>query len=195
MPKINFPKISKKVQICFVRKYRQQGKTYYIFYRANINTKVSKVISNWMTNNIASVDSAEVTDYTLDNYQTPEYVDLDTIDAWATFKEKAFSISKQEKSNLVKIKHNLVAFIVYVKLENTIFGYMRKITPSSVLNREGLFQVFLDDSTFNDIKEQKGLEIDPYSDLVFKIHQGKSEGIITKKFNFNSIVDRKGLVL
>jgi len=48
---IKFPEIKKNAKLCFVRKYRQKGITRYIFYRANIKTKVSQVLKEWLIKN------------------------------------------------------------------------------------------------------------------------------------------------
>jgi len=187
--KINFPAIEKKPRLCFVRKYRQNKLTRYIFYRADINQKVSRFIKDWLSKRLSEVDNKEYGNYTMDNFDDYEFVDLGTINSWKDFEEKAFSISTQEDSILEKIRHNLIAYIVYVKQKNGTFGFIRKITPSSLLNKKGLYSLFMDNSSFNDIKEQKGIEIDEYSDLVFLKDENGSMGIIRNKYYFNGIFD------
>jgi hypothetical protein len=187
--KINFPAIEKKVNLCFVRKYRNKGKSYYVFYRANINNKVSQKLKEWFQNQINQIDNKEYPIYTKTNFEDYEYVQLDNVSVWQDFLDKAFSLETQEDEILSKIKNQLTAFIVYHKKGNEIIGYSRRILPSSVLSKEGLFALFLEDSSFSDLVEQKGVEIDKYADLVFKITKEKSEGIILNKYNFNGTFD------
>jgi len=189
--KIKFQEIEdkEKVQLVFVRKYRQNRVTRYIFYRANINKKVSEELKKWLKDHIEKVDDKDLKEYSPDNYKDLEYVDLSSIDKWKFFKDQAFTIKSQEQTDLSKIKSNLVAFIIYLQKGKQIIGSIRKITPSNVLNKTGLFTLFLENSAFNEIKEDKGIRIDKYSDFVFKITTDKSEGIIVTKYNFNSIFD------
>jgi len=189
--KIKFPKIRKNAELCFVRKYRQKGVTRYIFYRANITTNVSQVLKEWLIKKTSELSDKKLGEYTVDNSEDAEYeyIDLKDINTWDEFKQKAFTIEYQEDEILEKIKKHLIAFIVYVKQDNLIIGYVRKITPTRLLNKKGLYYLFLEDSSFNEIKEQKGIEIDEFADLLFKISEDKSEGVILQKYNFNSIFD------
>lgn len=187
--KINFPELEKKPQICFVRKYRHKGKTHYMFYHAKIKKKVSGVLLSWLSNNIQRVNGKEFEEATISNFQNPEYVNLNEVDIWQLFKEKAFTLEQENEEILEKIKQGLVAFVVYIKQGSNIIGYARNITPSKVLTKKGLYSIFLDDSTFNDIRERKGIEVDEYADLVFKISDRESEGVILVKYNYNSIFD------
>ncbi|MEM4335413.1 MAG: hypothetical protein QXY61_00230 [Candidatus Anstonellales archaeon] len=187
--KIKFPEIKKNAELRFVRRYRQKGVTRYIFYRANINTEVSQVLKEWLSKEISKISDRELTDYTVDNFQDVEYINLKTIDTWGEFEQKAFTLEHQENEILEKIKNHLIAFIIYVKQDDEIIGYVRKITPKSLLNKKGWYVIFLKDSSFNEIKKQEGVEIDDLADLVFKISKNKSEGAILQKYNFNSIFD------
>ena len=189
--KIKFPDIEdkEKAQLVFVRKYRQNKVTRYIFYRANINKNVSEELKKWLKEHIKKVEDKTLNEYSPDNYKDLEYVDLPSIDKWEFFQKHAFSIKSQEHADLSKIKSNLVAFIIYIQKGKEIIGSIRKITPSNVLNKTGLFTLFLENSAFNELREDKGIRIDKYSDFVFKITKDKSEGVIITKYNFNSIFD------
>jgi len=184
---IKFPDIKKNAELCFVRKYIQKGITRYNFYRANINTKVSQVLKEWLIKKTSELSDKKLEEYTVDNFHDTEYINLKDINTWNEFEQKAFTLEHQKDEILEKIKNHLIAFVVYVKQENLIIGYVRKITPTSLLNKRGQYFIFLGDSSFNEIKEQKGIEIDEFADLVFKISENKSEGAILQKYNFNSI--------
>ncbi|MDO8508937.1 MAG: hypothetical protein Q7S27_04600 [Nanoarchaeota archaeon] len=187
--KINFPNIEKGVNLCFVRKYRNSGKTHYIFYKASIKNKVSLILKDWLINQINKINNKDYPDYTLTNFENPEYISLEEINVWKDFKEKAFSIDTQEDEILSKIKNQLTAFIIYSKKGKEIIGYTRKISSSNVLTKKGLFSLLLDDSSFNELIEQEGVEIDKYADLIFKISEIKDEGIILNKYDFNGTFD------
>lgn len=187
--KINFPTIEKKINLCFVRKYRQGGKSHYIFYRANIKKKVSEKLKNWLSEHIQKVNNKEFLDYNKNNFEDWQYINLNGINSWTNFLEKAFSLETQEEEILSKIKNQLTAFIIYHKKGNEIIGYTRRISSSSVLFKEGLFSLFLEDSAFNELKEKKGVEIDKYADLIFSINKDESEGIILHKYDFNGTFD------
>ena len=147
--KIKFPNIEKNAELCFVRKYRQKSVTRYIFYRANIKTKVSQVLKEWLIKKTSEVSDKKLGDYSADNFQDAEYINLKDINTWNEFEQKAFTIEHQENEILEKIKNHLIAFIVYVKQDNLIIGYVRKITPTSLLNKKGLYSLFLEHSSFN----------------------------------------------
>ena len=68
-------------------------------------------------------------------------------------------------------------------------GYIRKITPSSVLNQTGMFKLLSSGSVFNEIKEDKGIKIGKHADVIFRIENDISEGIIVDEPNFNLIFD------
>jgi len=187
--KLIFPEINGSAELCFVRKYRQKGVTHYIFYRANIKTEVSEVLKEWLIKKTSEISNIELKEYTIDDFEDAEYINLKEINKWSEFEQKAFTLEHQEEEILEKIKNHLIAFVIYVKQDDLVIGYIRKITPASLLNKKGLYSLFLKDSSFNEIKEQKGIEIDNSADLVFKISKDKSEGAILKKYNFNSIFD------
>ena len=188
--KINFPKIENEdVGLCFVRKSRQNQRTSYHFYKGNISKKISDELKKWLIENLNSLKKTELKPYNPNNYRDAEHLDLDKIDTWAHFKKSAFDLAHQEITGLDTIKHNLIAFIIYIKLKDTIIGQVRKVTSSSLLDKKGLYTLFFDDSAFNELKEQKGIEIDKYADLIFKFTSQSSEGAILHKFEFNSIFD------
>jgi len=96
--KINFPDIEKGVNLCFVRKYRNEGKTRYIFYHANIKNKVSQVLKEWLIDHIKNINNKEYPEYTQTNFEDSEYVLLDNIEVWKEFTDEAFSLETQEEA-------------------------------------------------------------------------------------------------
>lgn len=198
--KIKFQEISddEKTQLVFVKKYRQYSKEYqqqketkYVFYRANIVKEVSEKLEIWLVDNIKKVDGKHLIESnTSENGDNLKYVDLSTVERWGFFKDRAFTITTQDDADLFKIKSNLIAYIVYIKNdENDVVGYVRKITPSSVLNQTGRFKLLSSGSVFNEIKEDKGIKIGEHADVIFRIENDISEGVIIDEPNFNSIFD------
>lgn len=198
--KIKFQEISddEKTQLVFVKKYRQYSKEYqqqketkYVFYRANIVKEVSEKLEIWLVDNIKKVDGKHLIESnTSENGDNLKYVNLSTVERWGFFKDRAFTITTQDDADLFKIKSNLIAYIVYIKNnENDVVGYVRKITPSSVLNQTGRFKLLSSGSVFNEIKEDKGIKIGEHADVIFRIENDISEGVILDEPNFNSIFD------
>jgi len=188
---VNFPEVGDgaRAQLVFVRKYRQNKVTRYIFYRANIQQRVSNELKTWLLDNVVGVSGRQVNDYNTAEDHDYEHVDLNDIDNWSEFNDKAFALDCQEIDDIAKIKTHLIAFMVYIQQNDGIVGTVRRITSGNLLDKTGVYALFLDDSSFSDIKEEKGVRVDKYSDLVFHLSGDTAEGVIKQKWAFNTIFD------
>ena len=192
---IIFPKLNNNnyVQICFIRKYRQNKKSYYVFYNVEIEKEISITLKGWLEKNIYLCNNKSFSSYNPSNYSNKyeyeyEYFNFESLDKWTIFSEKAFTI-QNEKVELSDIKRNLIGYIIYVKIDGFILGQIRKLSPSNVLDKKGFYRLFFDNSKFNDLQEETGLRIDKKADLVFIKSDEKSEAIIFDQKNFKLIFD------
>lgn len=190
--KIIFPELNNNnnyVQICFIRKYRQNKKTYYVFYNVEMEKGISITLKEWLEENINLCNNKSFSSYNPSNYSNEdEYFNFESLDKWTIFSEKAFTI-QTEKVELSDIKRNLIGYIIYVKVDDFILGQIRKLSPSNVLDKKGFYRLLFDNSKFNDLHEEIGLRIDKKADLVFIKSDEKSEAIIFDQKNFKLIFD------
>lgn len=176
-------------QMCFCRKYRANGNTKYIFYRANIFEDVANEFKNWLTNHINSLkdkDIKEMSGYTEGYLHS---VDLDNISTWKYFEDNAFSIGCQELIDLKSIKRNLNNYVIYIKLNDTLVGYTTCVRPSNVLVKRGFVRLQFNNSTFNQINNNKDVEINKLCSFLFISNNTLKKGLIFNKDDFESIFD------
>jgi len=177
------------VQICFIRKYRHNKKSYYVFYNVEIEKRISITLKEWLEQNISLCNNKSFSSYNPSNYSNEyEYFNFESLDKWTIFSEKAFTI-QNEKVELSDIKRNLIGYIIYVKVDDFILGQIRKLSPSNVLDKKGFYRLLFDNSKFNDLHEEIGLRIDKKADLIFIKNDEKSEAIIFDQKNFKLIFD------
>lgn len=175
--------------MCFCRKYRANGDTKYIFYRANIFEDVANEFKNWLTNHIDSLndkDIKEISGYT-EGYLHSVY--LGNISTWKYFEDNAFSIGCQELVDLKSIKRNLNNYIIYIKLNDTLVGYTTCVRPSNILAKSGFVKLQFDNSTFNQINNNKDVEINKSCSFLFISNNTLKLGLIFNKDDFESIFD------
>ncbi len=182
--------------LVFIKTYRSQTnegqkETRYTFYRANIGSTVAQKLKEWLLENIGEVNGGKFEEYDISTEEGDyEYVDLSGIENWEHLKNRAFTLGTQDEVDLRKVKSNLKGYMIYSKIgDNNIIGLVRKITQSSVLDKRGIYRLYLAGSAFNEIKEERNVELDKYADLVFKTNNDVSEGVVLNKPNFNSIFD------
>jgi len=188
---IIFPELNNNnyVQICFIRKYRHNKKSYYVFYNVEIEKRISITLKEWLEQNISLCNNKSFSSYNPSNYSNEyEYFNFESLDKWTIFSEKAFTI-QNEKVELSDIKRNLIGYIIYVKVDDFILGQIRKLSPSNVLDKKGFYRLLFDNSKFNDLHEEIGLRIDKKADLIFIKNDEKSEAIIFDQKNFKLIFD------
>lgn len=193
MENLKLPDLDNKdyPQICFVKRYRHLGTTRYAFSNVSISKSISKFFLEWLENNFESIKGKEIVPYNPSvPLETLETIDLMNIENWKYFVQKAFTLNENE-SDLEKVKKHLVGFMIYLKKENTIYGQIRKVLPSSILNKKGVYNVYFGESTFNEIKKESEFKIDDQADLIFKYSDDSSDSIIFNKENFKLIFDMK----
>ncbi|HNR43606.1 MAG TPA: hypothetical protein PKH80_00425 [Methanofastidiosum sp.] len=182
-----------KVELCFTKKYRNDGKTIYSFYRGQITDEVSNVFKDWLIYNLNNVNSLdnEIEPFSLEIDSEVSSVTLDAIDNWHHFDDKAFNLGGQETTDLEKIKHDLNNFILYLKTDTYLIGQIRILHPKDILSGGPKIKVFItDDNVFNKLeKERKGIEIDDYCDFIFIIGNPTRLGLVVNRNNFISIFD------
>lgn len=192
--KIKFPRIEEEsAQICFVKRHRQKGETKYIFYNVNIHTDVSNKLKTWLSNNVNNFRNMELREYnpSLDD-NNQEVIDLSKkVDKWPIFAESAFNINPVQINDLNDIRRSLTGFIIYVKSNGYTIGQIRKIFPKSILSKKGIYKVFFRNGTFNEIKEDIGLQVDDKADLIFMQSDDTSQGVVINKENFKLIFDMR----
>jgi len=186
---IDFPDTNLNVELCFIRKTRQNKKTYYIFSRADLHKDVAKELTKWLKEKIGKHTGKNYPNYSPLEYGNIEHIDLSGLDVWPKYKKDAFDIAPKSDDPLSKIKTNLCGVIFYVKLKDSIIGMMRKITPGNLLSKKGRYTLFIDNSAFNSLKENKGIILDKDADLLFYFSNDKDEALILNKYNFNYLFD------
>lgn len=176
-------------QLCFCRRYRQKNNTKYIFYRANISTDIASEFKNWIMNHINSLkdkDIKEISEYA-EGYL--HAVSLDNINTWKFFEDNAFSIGCQELTDLISLKRSLNNYIIYIKLEDALVGYATCVKSSKVLEKRGIYRMQFNNSTFNQLNDNKCVEIDDSCSFLFILNSAMKLGLIFNKYDFESIFD------
>jgi len=193
---IEVPKFREKdyLQFCLIKRYRvdkdRKKVTKYSFRKIGLSKEISPELRNWLLENINSIQGKK-----LDNYnpstilEEPEIINLDEIPHWKLFLEKGFSGFNFDDVDLKKEKGNLVGIMIYVKKEGILWGQIKRIQKTNVLNQKGLYMLYLQKNNFNEIKEEKGIRFNKYFDLLFYSDGKKSTGIIFDKTNFKTILD------
>lgn len=196
-----FPEFDEKdyPQICFIKKSRIKGKTTYTFLKASIEKEISKTFRGWFTENIRKAEERKIDTYNPSiSSDSIEWIDLNSVNNWDLFLEKAFCINEDEteRSNrsiasLDEVKRHLIGFIIYIKKDKSIYGQIRKRSPSNVLNKSGIYNIYFGNSVFNEMKEEKGFQVDEFADLIFEVSDESSYAIIYNKSNFKDIFDMR----
>ena len=191
-------------QLCFCRKYRASNKSNYTFERTNLHSDVSSELGTFLKDNIIELKKMEEVKIPNDISESSYLIiQLEEIDKWESFEKNAFNLGKKgELKSLKKLKTHLNSFIIYHKTSNMLVGQIRKITPSNVLEKNGImFNLFFDNNTFNKINTDATVRIDRYYDFLFLIEYENNEddneekkiktqiGIIKNYDNFCSIFD------
>jgi len=179
-----------QVELCFCRKYRISRNTRYAFYRGEIDKTVTEELKKWLIDNIQQLENREISKFAEGGEGSIFSIELDDINTWNSFEENAFSLENQEEfTDLKVIRDNLNNYIIYIKLEDALIGQIRRMQPKNVLDKKGRFSMFFDNSTFNVLREDKGVRLDKYCDFLFIVKENKKLGIITNKEKFESIFD------
>lgn len=193
MENIELPQLDKKdyPQICFIKKYRDNKTTRYTFSNVSISKEISETFLEWLKINFGNALGKTFVPYNpsipLENLET---INLQSIENWKYFEQKAFALNEKE-SDLEKVKKHLVGFMIYLKKADIIYGQIRRVSPSSILNKKGIYNLCFRESTFNEIKEENEFKIDDQADLIFKHSQNSSYSIIFDKENFKLVFDMK----
>jgi hypothetical protein len=181
---------NKNPNLCFIKKYRNKGKTYLQFSNASISREVSNQLKEWLKDNFSKIDENSLVDYDPTSYENQkEKIDLGSINVWEKYKESAFTLTSDAGLELEDIKKKIIGFLVYMKEGDKIIGQARKVGKSNVLTKNGLFHLCFDNSAFNKLVEFEGIEIDRDADLLFEISESSSKGVVTNKLNFKYLLD------
>jgi hypothetical protein len=193
---IEVPKFEEKdyLQFCLIKRYRidKNGKkiTKYSFRKIGLSKNISYDLRAWLLENIKSIQGKKLDSYNPATIlEEPEFVNLSKIPHWNLFLEKGFSGFNFDDVDLRKEKGNLIGIMFYVKKEGKLWGQIKRIHKTSVLNQKGLYMLYLQKNNFNEIKEEKGIRFDKSFDILFYSDDKESSGIIFDKSNFKTILD------
>jgi len=176
-------------QMCFCRWYRKNGNTKYTFYRANITKKIAIEFKKWLITHINYLNDREIENISEYGDGCLPSIDLNNIDTWKYFGENAFNLKCQELTDLKSIKHNLKSYIIYIKYDDILVGYTTRLKPSHVLAKKGMFKLQFDNSTFNQINDNNGVEINNSCSFLFISNRTMNIGLIFNMDDFESIFD------
>lgn len=176
------------------RKYR------YSFYQAYMRNDIISAFRDILHNHILSLQNSqenELPKYHPDIEELPCYVELNPIEFpyWDDFID-AIKIGSESRSRRAprKLKSNLWGYVFYLYNDQYAIGYVRKLSPSKVLNKTIITTLIHDGLVFDSIKEVKGIEFDGSIDFVFVVFNDEDPdiidwGIIWNKNNFESLLD------
>jgi len=180
-----------KAQLCFCKKYRAERETRYMFYRANINSKVADELKTWLIDNVKNIDLEKID---TDEETSIHSIKMSEISKWKNYSEDAFKLECQELGDLKKIKKNLNNFIIYFKLnDELIVGQIKRLGSSSVLMKRGYYKLGFENNTFDTLVEENHVEITMFWDFMFFIYKEQQIGLINSLpnsvENFEAIFD------
>ena len=98
---IEFPKIDQNVELCFVRRYRQNSKTNYIFSRAELHKGVAKELTKWLKEKVTRHQGKKFPNYNPIEYGNVEYIDLSILDSWKKYKKVINPAIDLERSKIL----------------------------------------------------------------------------------------------
>ncbi|PJE81270.1 hypothetical protein COU58_03500 [Candidatus Pacearchaeota archaeon CG10_big_fil_rev_8_21_14_0_10_32_42] len=183
-----------QAQICLIRKYRttngEEKKTNYSFFKIGVHKKISDEIKGWLSENFKKIENKNIIEYNPSvEMEELEKVELNGLEVWKEFEEKAFSGFNFQEIDLTKLKTHLSGIIIFIKKGDEVYGQIRKVTRANILDRKGWYTLFFGKDKFNDLIEEKGIRLDKGADFIFYCKKEKCEGIILDKSNFKSIFD------
>lgn len=183
-----------QAQICLIRKYRttngEERKTNYSFFKIGVHKTISEEIKKWLVENFKKIEGKQIIEYNPSTeLEELEKIELNGLEVWKDFEEKAFSGLNFQEIDLNQLKKNLSGIIIFIKKNGEIYGQIRKVTRSNVLDKKGWYTLFFGEDKFNNLIEEKGIRLDKNADFIFYCKDNKCEGIILDKTNFKSIFD------
>ena len=127
MTEIGFSDISdENAGVLFVRKYRNNMKTYYKFYDVDLHRDISKKLGVWLDDNIQTYNKENVIEnYNPgldDNDSNVELIELEAVDTWAEF-QKNILLPEKKIEDLTEISNGLAGYIIYVKTDGGYTGH------------------------------------------------------------------------
>ena len=99
--------------------------------------------------------------------EEPELVNLNEIEAWSNFDDKAFSGINFSEVDLKRESSNFVGVMIYVKKGKETWGQIKKVSKMNVLHQKGRYILYFDKNKFNDLIEEKGIRFDRNFDILF----------------------------
>ena len=175
------------LNVIFCKKYKGERELSYSFVKPNLSDEAAKQFFDMLSKNVERLtEKIGETSYSMDNTE----INLENVNHWNKFREKM--VSNRDSSSLdrrfEKLSVHLTAFLVYVKVNNDLLGYARRLHPSSVL-KSGILRMFIEGESISKVSEQKVLEIDENCDFVFIEYNDLKKGYKLNEDNFDQIFE------
>lgn len=170
--------------LIFVRARNRKKERVYYLYQAQLDVQVSKKFGNWLKSNIKS--AIELKKSSSPGYNKIFEVDMTKYSQnWTHFKDTFSDLKDLDGSNIKELRKgkDLKGYLVNFNVDNMKIGYFRYHTVSQTLSKSGMYRLHWGKGSYNKLKKDKGLDVDPFFDFLYLIDSTDEVCLVKEGFS------------